>query len=134
MKTGLCAVLLYFIMTTVMAAEVSTCSFTSSTGTYTPLTTETVLWSGIFDDGVSASITFPGIVIGSNTYFNLYVSSNGFITMGDPGPSNLLYNPISDAGSYGITVSPFGGDLVNAASGSPKISYNTNVNGETVIQ
>src|ERR1039457_1937767 len=78
------------------SAQVDTYNFASSSGTYTPLATETILWSVILDENISSSITIPGFTMGGITYTNMYVSSNGFITLGTTAvPSTFYWIPIS---------------------------------------
>ena len=116
-------------------AQVDTYNFASSSGTYTPLATETILWSGTFDENISASITIPGFTMNGIIYNNMYVTSNGFITLGTTAvPGTYYYAPISGNAAFDKVISPFGGDLQNAGSGTPKISYNTNSSGEIVVQ
>ena len=114
-------------------AQVSAYSFASSSGTYTPLSTETILWSGTFDDNNSAAITIPSITVAGTPYTTMFVQANGWITLGGTSISSS-YTPISQSTSYPVVISAFGRDLNNAAAGTPKISYNTNDGGEIVIQ
>lgn len=107
--------------------------FESSTATYAPLQSETVLWSGTFDNEVTA-FTIPAFSIAGTAYTTLTVSSNGFITFGGTAPTATYYTPVSGSTAYHAAVSAFGLRLNNAGSGSPKISYNTNVGNEIVIQ
>ncbi len=112
----------------------STYTFASAAGSYTALSTETVLWSGTFDESVSTAITIPSFTFAGTAYTTMYVTSNGFLTLGTTAPTTYYYTPISGTGAYSASISPFGGDLVNAGSGSPKISYNTNDGGDIVVQ
>ncbi|HPR62568.1 MAG TPA: hypothetical protein PLF35_16540, partial [Prolixibacteraceae bacterium] len=100
--------------------------FSSSTGSYVPLTVETILWSGTFDNEVT-SIVIPSFKISDNIYTSLTVSSNGFVTFGGTAPSATYDTPISGSTAYDAAVSGMGVRLCNAASGTPKVSYNTNV-------
>lgn len=123
-----------FLFTVLTNAQtINSYSFESSSGTYTPLSTETILWSGTFDNAVQ-SITIPEFSIGGQSYTSLYVSSNGFVTFGETAPSDTYYTPISGIATYDAAVSAIGNQLRDAATGTPKISYNTNVDGEIVIQ
>ena len=133
MKKHLFSLAALFLWAMTSMAQVSTYNFASSPGTYTPLATETILWSGYFDDDLSGSITIPGFTMSGVTYTNMYVSANGFITLGTTATYSWIY-PISEPTAYDRALAPFGADLVNAASGTPKISYNTNVSGEIVVQ
>ena len=107
--------------------------FTSSSGSYVPLTVETILWSGTFDNEVT-TIATPSFKISDNEYTSITISSNGFITFGGTAPSATYYTPISGSTAYDAAVAGFGLRLNNAATGTPKVSYNTNVGGDIVIQ
>ncbi len=124
------------ITLTVNSQPVKEYKFQSSIGTYTSINPidETVLWSGTFDNSV-ATISIPAFTIAGITYTTMTVSSNGFVTFGGTVPAITYYTPISGTTTYEAAIAPFGGQrLENAASGSPKISYNTNVGGEIVVQ
>jgi hypothetical protein len=112
--------------------QVNFYTFASSAGAYTALGTETVLWSGSFDDQVSASITIPSFTVDGISYTTMYVSANGWLTLGAVAPSG--YNPISGSGIYPVAISPFGNDLQQAGAGTPKVSYNTSDGGDIVVQ
>lgn len=126
----LCAVL--FALSSLSWAQVSGYSFASSSGTYTALSSETVLWSATFDDEVSSSITIPSFTFNGTPYTTMYVSANGWLTLGTTAPSG--YSPISGTGTYSAAISPYGNDLQQAGSGTPQVSYNTNDGGEIVVQ
>ncbi|MEI7724292.1 MAG: choice-of-anchor J domain-containing protein [Bacteroidota bacterium] len=118
-----------------LRAQVSTYQFTSSVETYTPLNSEIVLWNGTFDDGISGSIAIPDFTMDGITYNNMYVSANGFVTLGNTDiPSDAEYYPISGTSDYDKALAPFSSDLSNAETGTPQISYNTNDGGEIVVQ
>lgn len=133
MKTRIKLLFIILICSLAGNSQVAEYFFSQGTSTYTPLATETVLWSGTFDNEVSSAITIPSFTFNGTAYTSIYVSSNGFITFGEA-PLTTTYTPISTTGSYGGVVSGFGVNLMNAGSGTPKISYNTDVNGEIVIQ
>jgi len=114
-------------------AQVSRYTFASSTGTYTPLATETILWSGTFDDNNSAAITIPTFTADGVPYTTMFVQANGWITLGGTSISSS-YTPISNSTSYPVVISVFGRDLENADVGTPKISYNVNDGGDIVVQ
>ncbi len=135
MKKKLYLIFTFILCAIGMQAQVDTYSFASSAGTYTPLTSESILWSGTFDDVVSASIVIPSFTVSGVTYSNMYVSSNGFITLGTGEvPAINYYTAISGSTAYYMAIAPFAGDLMNAAAGSPRISYNTSVSGDIVVQ
>ena len=132
-KTLLLLVLAFYLVLPGKAQPVSSYEFTSSQGTYTPLGSETVLWEETFDNHTE-TITIPSFNISGSSYTSMTVSSNGFITFGGNAPSATYYRPISGTGAYNAAVSPMGIRLENAESGEPKISYNTNADGEIVVQ
>ncbi len=135
MKKNLLFLSVFFLLAMGSWAQVDTYSFASSSGTYTPLATETILWSGSFDENISASIPIPGFTMAGITYTNMYVTSNGYVTLGTTvAPSAYYYTPISGTTAFDKVLAPFGCDLENAGSGTPKISYNTNNAGEIVVQ
>ncbi|MBK6347755.1 MAG: hypothetical protein IPF68_17815 [Bacteroidales bacterium] len=108
-------------------------SFAGSSGSYTALSTETVLWSATFDDNNSTAITIPSFSVNSVAYTTMFVQANGWITLGGTTIASS-YTPISNSTSYPVVISAFGRDLNNAAVGTPKISYNTNDGGDIVVQ
>lgn len=114
-------------------AQVTSYVFTQQNGSYTPLAAETVLWSVMFDDEVQ-EIMIPEFVFNEVPYTTLTVSTNGFITFGSEQPAVNYYTPISGTAGYAGAISAFGQNLEQSYSGTPKISYNTNVDGEIVIQ
>ncbi|MDF3028854.1 MAG: hypothetical protein K0S23_3161 [Fluviicola sp.] len=102
-------------------AQVSSNTFSQSTGTYTNITGGTVLWSATFDDNVSSAITIPAFTFNCTSYTQLFVSANGYISFGSA-PSGTNYTPISGTECSGI-VAPFAADLNHAAAGTPEIRY-----------
>lgn len=134
-KLFLCFQVFLAIHFIINAQPVSEYKFQSNSGSYTALDpgTETVLWTGTFDNSVE-NITIPAFIIAGTTYTSMTVSSNGFVTFGTTIPSSTYYTPVSGSTGYDAAISPFGINLENAASGSPKVSYNTDAGGEIVIQ
>ena len=107
--------------------QVSSYTFTSSSGTYTALSpsTELSLISGSsWDDGVSSSLAIPfSFAFDGTSYNSCFVSTNGFITFGSS-PSKTDYSPISSSASYSGAISAFGRDLASSTSGN-NIVYGT---------
>ncbi|MEI7727296.1 MAG: hypothetical protein WCK09_19450, partial [Bacteroidota bacterium] len=135
MKKYLLFVLVFISCTVSSWAQVSIYGFASSTGTYTPLAAETILWADVFNENISTSIPIPAFTMAWSTYTNMYVTSNGYITLGTTAAPTLgYYTAISGTGTYDRALAPFCGRLTYAESGSPKISYNTNDAGEIVVQ
>jgi len=133
-KALVCGLVLLFAVQSSALASVNIYSFAQASGTYTALVSETVLWSADFDDEVSAVITIPNFNLDGTEYTTMYVSANGLITLGNTSPVNTDYYPISSTSAYSGVISAFGADMGPADTGTPKISYNTNVSGEIVVQ
>lgn len=134
-KPILCFPVFLFFHLIISAQPVSEYKFLSSQGSYTALDpgTETVLWTGTFDNSLE-TITIPAYTITGTSYTSMTISSNGFVTFGSTVPSTSYYTPISGSTAYDASISPFGINLENAETGTPKVSYNTNVSGEIVVQ
>jgi hypothetical protein len=116
-------------------AQVSSYSFAQTSGTYTALTTPTVLATatastsaGSIDSYVgSATIPFTFVFNGTG-YTSCNVSSNGFITFGTTAPSTTDYTPISGTAGYAGAISAWGGDinaLFNVGGLTGELSYGT---------
>ncbi len=115
-ETGFRVLLLASILLTQkLNAQVSTYTFTQSSGAYVPVT------GGITLDVASPSLTLDDAVyvqtIPFNFLFNnavqtsVQISTNGFLTFGATAPGNNNYTPISSATAYAGAVSAFGRDL-----------------------
>jgi len=64
-------------------AWTSVYTFSTTAGTYTTLTTPTVIWTGTaINNAAPSAVTMPSFVFNGTTYTTAYVSSNGFITLG----------------------------------------------------
>ncbi len=114
-------------------AQVTGYVFSQQNGTYSALTSETVLWSGTFELQV-ATIDIPEFIFNEVPYTSMAVSSNGFISFGSTLPTTTNYTPISSTESYEGSISAFGQRLENAYSGFPQVSYNLNDGGDIVVQ
>jgi len=99
------------------SAQVSTYSFTQSSGTYTPIT-GTIL--GAATGNASATnlnsnvyaLTLPyNFIFNGVSYNSVNVSSNGFITFGATAPGTTLTSPISSTTAYDGAISAFGRDI-----------------------
>ena len=133
MKKQLLLLAIFAVYATALKSQVAEYFFYQQSNTYTPLSSETVLWSGTIDNEVT-TITIPSFTINSQSYTSLTVSSNGFVTFGDVIPAAATANPISNSAAYDAVISALGVSLMNSGSGNPKVSYHTNVGGEIVIQ
>ena len=114
------------------AQAVNDYSFTQTSGTYTPITGGTVLWSGYdgFDDNISSSIPLTFVYHGT-TYTSIFVSANGNLKFGATSTSNT---PISGGLN---AVAPFSVDLdaksASAGTGVPEVRYEQ-VGDEFIVQ
>lgn len=99
------------------SAQVSSYTFSQSSGTYTPITgtvldaatgntSTTNLNSNIYPLSLPFGFVFNGV-----SYNSLNVSTNGFITFGSTAPSTTYTTPISGTTAYEGAVSVFGKDL-----------------------
>lgn len=110
------------------AQPVSTYQFSSTNGTYTPITGGTVIGTGIPDSWQSAAITLtPGFSFCGTLYTTAYMTSNGVMSLGGTaGPGTTQYNGIANNGSgSGINLCPFNADMVaSSATGvTPEMRY-----------
>ncbi len=104
------------------AQVVANYNFSQTSGTYTSIGGGTLLFSGSFDDAVSGPISIPAFNYNGDTYTQMYVSTNGFLTFGSA-PSVSTYTPLSSPEPYAGAVVPFGADLQSGASGTTNIRY-----------
>ncbi|MDF3028813.1 MAG: hypothetical protein K0S23_3120 [Fluviicola sp.] len=114
--------------------QVSSNTFTQSSGTYTSITGGTVLWSSTFDENISSAITIPAFSFNCTSYTQLYVSANGYISFGSAPTTN--YTPITGTDGSGI-IAAFAIDLAQSGAGgaSPEVRYqNIPASNEFVIQ
>jgi hypothetical protein len=106
------------------SAQVAGLAFSTSSGTYTPLSGATVLTtSNTWDD--SPNYTAPiGFTFNLNgvDYTQVGVAMNGFITFGATAPGTSNYAPISSTTAYAAAVSAFGRDL-QGVTALGEISY-----------
>lgn len=93
-------------------AQVSSYTFSQSTGTYTPIAGTVVHGSG-WDDAVS-SVTIPfSFTYNGTAYTSVNVSINGFVTFGATAPGATNYTPVSSTEGYNAAISAFGRDLIS---------------------
>lgn len=104
-----------FILAFLTNAQVNSYSFVQSSGTYTALTTPTVLETASASsslDDTAYPVTLPfGFSFNGVNYSSLTANTNGFITFGGTAPAGATYTPISGTGTYAGAVSAFGKDL-----------------------
>ncbi len=87
---------------------------------YNDLTNDVPLFTQNFDDQVSSAIPIVPFTIGGQAYNTLFVSTNGFITLGQAA-STTNYNPISQPQGMPV-IAPFAGNL-ESANNTARISY-----------
>jgi hypothetical protein len=92
-----------------------------TTEAWTPLTSDSVVLSQNFDDQVVGPISIPNITMGGVVYNQVFVSSNGFITLGQA-PLTNEYSPISNGLSVPV-IAPFAGNLAGSSLANSKVSY-----------
>ena len=87
---------------------------------YNSLTTDIPIFTQNFDDQVSGAIPIVPFTIGGQAYNMLFVSANGFLTLGQAA-STTNYNPISQPPGTPV-VAPFACNL-ESANNNARISY-----------
>lgn len=103
--------LVAFLFSQGVMAQVSAYTFAQSLGTYADITGGTVLATGSAYDDNSYSVTLPfTFTFNGAGQTQVYVSSNGFITFGATDPTGTTYAPISSTLAYAGAVSAWGTD------------------------
>ena len=119
MKTKL--VLFIFLFSSVSWSQQLEFQYTSQQlNVYNSLTTDIPIFTQNFDDQVSGAIPIVPFTIGGQAYNTLFVSTNGFITLGQAA-SSTNYNPISQPQGMPV-IAPFAGNL-ESANNTARISY-----------
>lgn len=111
---NLSCILVSMLMAGYLSAQVSAYSFAQSTGTYTPITGGTVLYSGNFDDGTTSQTLPFAFNYNSVNYSQVWVSANGHLVFGASDPTNGVWssaNVISGALVTTGALAPWAGDL-----------------------
>jgi len=116
------------------AQTMSEYDFTQSSGTYTPLSGATVLWSGydgFDDDATTINLTTPFNYLGTN-YSSIFVSANGNIKFGSTSTTNTV---ISSGTFYAVAAFAVDLDAKAASAGTdlPSVSWKEEGN-EVIIQ
>ena len=115
-------ILLFTLISFIGITQVSSYTFTTSTGTYTPITgganyDNFTSWTNtnFLDDNNSTALESIGFnfVYNGTTYTQFAVNTNGFITLGSL-PTNS-YNPLSTGTSNNV-ISAMGNDLIGRGS------------------
>lgn len=134
-KILLLACLIFIGLGSRMYAQISAYTFAQLSGTYTELTSGTVLGTTTANTGAVATLDaevynlnalpFTFNYNGVN-YSQIYVSSNGFITFGSTAPAGNNNSPLSNVATYEGAVAAWGGDLngiFNISGRSSSISW-----------
>jgi gliding motility-associated-like protein len=97
-----------------------------STDTWTELSGDQVVFSGAFDDDVSAGIPTLPITMGVEPHSSLFISTNGFMTL-STAPSATNYDPLSQGISAPV-IAPFATNL-EGIDATSKVSYTIDFQG-----
>jgi gliding motility-associated-like protein len=97
-----------------------------STDTWTELTGDQVVFSGAFDDEVSAAIPLLPTTMGVEPHTSLFISTNGFMTL-SAAPSTSNYDPLSQGISAPV-IAPFATNL-EGVDATSKVSYTIDTQG-----
>ena len=97
-----------------------------STDTWTELTGDQVVFSGAFDDDVSAAVTTLPVTMGVEPHTSLYISTNGFMTLSVAAAPNN-YDPLSQGISAPV-IAPFATNL-EGIDATSKVSYTIDFQG-----
>lgn len=113
--------LVAFLFSQGVWAQVSAYTFSQSSGTYAPLASPTVLATATAASGATTSmdsqnftVAFPGgfsFVFNGTAYSSAVMNSNGFITFGATAPAASLTTPISSTTAFNGAVAAWAGDL-----------------------
>lgn len=86
-----------------------------------PITGDSVIMNQSFDDQIVGPITIPNFTMGGVVYNQVYISSNGFVTLGQAASANE-YNPIT-LGISAPVIAPFAANLAGSATANSSVSY-----------
>ncbi len=100
-----------------------------STDTWSELSSDQIVFSGSFDDGVSANIPILPVTMGVEPHTSLFISTNGFFSMSTPAAGND-YAPLSQ-GIGAPVIAPFAANL-EGIDATSKVSYTIDFQGITI--
>jgi hypothetical protein len=86
-----------------------------------PITGDSVVMNQGFDDQIIGPIAIPNFTMGGVAYNQVYISSNGFITLGQAAIANE-YSPIT-LGNSAPVIAPFASNLAGTASANSTVSF-----------
>ncbi|KXH81486.1 fibronectin type III domain-containing protein [Chryseobacterium kwangjuense] len=112
--------------------------FAQSSGTYTPLSAGRTIWqsgAALGTDAVSAAINLPSVFkFNGKSYSSVYISNNGFVTLGTPALANTYSGLSTDTTTpYEGAFAGFAVNLRNANTTTSEISYET-VGSKFIVQ
>ncbi|MFM9006109.1 MAG: hypothetical protein ACKOSR_11500, partial [Flavobacteriales bacterium] len=91
-----------------------------STNTWTELTFDQVVFSGAFDDEVTAAIPLLPVTMGAEPHTSMFISTNGFMSFSSA-PASTNYDPLSQGISNPV-IAPFAANL-EGIDATSKVSY-----------
>ena len=113
--------ILVFLVSSVAWSQQLEFQYTSQQlNVYNDLTNDVPLFTQNFDDQVSSAIPIVPFTIGGQAYNTLFISANGFLTLGQA-VSTTNYNPISQPPGTPV-IAPFACNL-ESANNNARISY-----------
>jgi hypothetical protein len=116
---------LFLTNSKIVGQSVTNYSFTSTTGSFTPLSGgSTTTWTGSTDDGISAllPIGFDFWYMGTR-YTSIGASTNGWLSLGAIPTNNVYTNNLSSSGSPRPVLAPLWDDLDIVSTGN--VTYKT---------
>ena len=110
-------------------------TYSQATSTFTPLSFDTAVFTGSYDDTVTNAISIGGgFTFGGVSYSQCYISSNGFITFG-AAPATTNYTALSTLGSTTGAIAAFAVDGASStiAGVTSRVSY-ASIGNEFIVQ
>lgn len=110
------------------SAQASFYTFAQSNETYTAITGGTVVTSATngspsLDSYASASLTIPSFTFAGANYTQMYVTSNGQVSLGPTAPSTSTYTVLSGSTGGNVFLAPFSADLRSSTTGFSEMRY-----------
>ncbi len=121
------------LITTLTHAQVSSYTFSQSSGTYTPVT-GTVIHAAGWDDNVTSAALPFSFNFNGTAYNSVSVNTNGYITFGTTISSGSFFSPISATVAYSGVVAAFASDIIGNVSAIEAATTGTAPNRVFVLQ
>ena len=133
-----CTLFLALFVSQASSAQASIYTFAQSNGTYNAITGGTVVTSAMdgspgLDSYASGSLTIPAFNFAGATYTQMYVTSNGQLSLGATVPSSFTYTVLSSSTGGNIFLAPLSADLKSSTVGAADIRYET-IGDEIIVQ